>query len=95
MTKDELTKVRVFLINKLIRNGDFMLFDDKRFIEDPEDPQKYIDIAEVISSLYELLHLEIEKEPYQYMFHWANKCGSDVDEQILFDVIQERGSDEG
>ena len=49
-----------------------------------------IDLIEIIASLYEELHREVMGEPYNYMFHWANKCGSwvesDLFEKGAFDV---------
>lgn len=42
-----------------------------------------IDLIEVIASLYELLHQMVWGEPYRYMFHWANKCGAWVEDDIF------------
>ena len=75
MSKEELLKVRLFLIEKIMRNPSIM-FSDNRMIDD-------IDLIEVIASLYELLHREVEHEPYSYMFHWANKVGSWVDDDMF------------
>lgn len=49
-----------------------------------------IDLIEIIASLYEELHREVMGEPYDYMFHWANKSGSWVESDLFekgeFDV---------
>lgn len=75
LTKDKLNKIRSYLIDNIYRNPDVMFDDAIR----GSDDDNYIDLIEIITDLYELLHIEVYNEPYDYMFHWANKCGSDVD----------------
>lgn len=86
MSKNELLKVRIFLIEKIMRNNRIM-FSEARDIDG-------IDLIEVIASLYELLNIEVEGEPYDYMFHWANKCGSWVEEDLFDRVLKKEDSDE-
>ena len=78
MTKEELTNIRRWLVKNIFRNDSIMLLSD-RDIEG-------IDLPYVIASLYEELHKEVEKEPYEYMFHWANKCGSWVDDDLFENI---------
>lgn len=75
MSKEELLKVRKFIIEKIMRNPSIM-FSDNRVIDD-------IDLVEVIASLYELLNRAVEGEPYEYMFHWANKVCSWVNDDLF------------
>ena len=81
MTREEaLTRIkniddiRAYLIENIFRNPDIMFSDDRDII----------DLPDVIASLYECLHILITGEPYEYMFHWANKIGSYVDDDQLF-----------
>ena len=45
-----------------------------------------IDLLGIIASLYNELHLSVTGEYYDYMFHWANKCGADVEEDLFKDI---------
>ena len=89
MTKEDLDKVRAWLVENIFRNPDIML-SDSRYIETYGDPgeKTEIDMCEVIASLYEILHLNVANEPYSYMFHWANKCGSWVEDSIFTDLLK-------
>lgn len=82
MTKDKLNKIRTYLIDNVFRNPSIMFNDIIR------DDNADIDLIEIITDLYEYLHQEIYHEPYDYMFHWANKIGADI-ETGRFDKIIE------
>ena len=85
--------VRNWLIENIFRNGYIMHDDNIRSAYNPEgknDEDNCIDLAEVISGLYELLHGVIENERYDYMFHWANKCGSWVECDFFLKMIREK-----
>ena len=81
--KDRLDKVREWLIDNVFRNPDIMLLSD-RDIEG-------IDLPEVIASLYNEYHKAVTGESYDYMFHWANKVGSWVEEDLFDKVLNESG----
>lgn len=85
MTQKKLEKIRNFIIDNIIREPDYMFSEEIR-----GNYENDIDLAEVIASLYEELHREVMGEPYDYMFHWANKCGSRVESDLFekgeFDV---------
>ena len=89
ITKDYLDKIRKILINKIFRNPDIMFSDSIR----GEDEYYVIDLIEVITDLYELLHKEIYNEPYDYMFHWANKIGAWVDTGNFLKMIDDENND--
>lgn len=86
--KEKLDQVRNWLIENIFRNPDIM-HDDKRFFETYGDPgeRTVIDIADVIASLYEVLHVAVTGEDYKYMFHWANKIGAWVEDTTFYDII--------
>lgn len=67
--------IREYLIENVFRNPDIMFSDERN----------NIDLPEIIASLYNCLHLVVTGEPYDYMFHWANKVGSYVDEQLFME----------
>lgn len=74
MTKEELQKIRSWLVENVFRDPDIML-SDCRCIDTYGDPgeRREVDLCEIIASLYEVLHREVEGEEYEYFFHHANK----------------------
>lgn len=88
MTKEQLEIVKGWLVENIFRDPDIML-SDSRYIEVYGDPGEHteIDMCYVIASLYEVLHETITGEPYAYMFHWANKCGAWVDDDLFTKMI--------
>ena len=91
MSKEELNRICSWLINNIFIDSFVMFNDDVR--ECLTENGTRIDLAEVIASLFNLLHKEITGEPYDYMFHWANKCGAIVEENMFDDIIGKKGED--
>lgn len=89
MSNDELSKIRAWLVENVFRNPDIML-SDNRYIEVYGDPGEHedIDMCEIIASLYEMLHMVVMGEPYNYFFHHANKCGSWVEDQLFINLLK-------
>ena len=75
MTDKGLEKIRAYLIDVVFQNEDIMFSDDR----------DEIDLPEIIASLYEVLHRVVTGEPYNYFFHYANKIGSWVEEDLFLD----------
>lgn len=71
MNNYELAELTNFIIRKIMRNPDLMFDDTVRGNPDSDD----IDLLEVIASLHNMLYKEVTGEYYDYMFHWANKVG--------------------
>lgn len=69
--KDKLDEITLFLKNHVFRNGYVMLCEDN-FADDEEQTA----LADIIASLHNLLYEAVTGKRYNYMFHWANKCGS-------------------
>ena len=78
MTMKKLEKIRNYIIDNIIREPKYMFSEAYRGTNDED-----IDIIEIIASLYEALHREVMGEHYDYMFHWANKCGSWVESDLF------------
>lgn len=100
MTANELSDIRNFLIDKIFRNSDVMFNREirsaarsTRKIED-FDFTTGVDLAAVIAFLYNKLHYEVTGEVYEYFFHWANKCGSDVADVKTIEETEEEFDDE-
>ena len=74
MTEKELDKIREYIIDNVMTNEDIMFSDDR--IDS-------VDMPEIIASLYELLHQQVTGKPYQYFYHFANKIGSDVEDNLF------------
>lgn len=83
---ERLKDIRAWLIEHIFRD-DHVMFSDAREVGD-------IDLIEVIASLYNEYHNAVMGEPYDYMFHWANKCGSWVEEDLFDRVLNKENSDE-
>ena len=77
INEEQLTKIRNYLVDNIFRNPNVMFSDDI---------QEY-DLPEVICGLYEELHIAVTGKPYNYMFHWANKCGSWVDTDTFKNLV--------
>lgn len=83
---ERLKDIREWLIEHIFRD-DHVMFSDAREVEG-------IDLIEVIASLYNEYHNAVMGKPYDYMFHWANKCGSWVEEDLFDRVLNKENSDE-
>lgn len=82
MDDKKLELIREWLIENIFRDSDIM-FSDAR-----EAGEKEIDLLYVLASLYEELHKEVTGDSYQYMFHWANKAGSDVEDDLFEKIVK-------
>lgn len=85
MTKDELNAITSWLIDNVFRNPDIM-FSNEIVIGD-----KAIGIPDIIASLHNILYEQITGERYDYMFHWANKVGSDCEDNIFDNLLKGAG----
>lgn len=88
--KNKLDQITNFLINGVFRNGDIMLSWDippvqleKSFIDEDGDVVSEVDLVDIIASLHNLVYEAVTGERYDYMFHWANKCGSVCNDDIF------------
>ena len=77
--ENKLDTIRDYLVNNLFRNPEFMY---NEVVED-------LEIAEIVCDLYEYLHILIKGKLYNYMFHWANKCGSWVETGDFDNIIEQ------
>lgn len=77
MKKEQLDEITEYLIFNVWRNENVMF--DNSCIEEG-DVSNLIDI---ISSLHNLLYEEVTGVKYDYAFHWANKVGSNVLDNIF------------
>ena len=67
-----------------MRNGDIMHNYDIRCITIESDKELIdIDLIDIIASLHNMLYKEVTGEYYNYMFHWANKVGSWVYDDLF------------
>ena len=78
MEVGKLNAIRKFIVEYIMRDDQVMYSDEARDVG-----PHHIDLIYVIASLYEELHKEVTGEPYEYMFHWANKVGSWVDDDLF------------
>lgn len=93
MNNDEfIAKVRVWLVDELFRNPNVMFNDEIR--ECDLGNGEVVDLMEVISCLYEIIHNLQYNESYDYMFHWANKCGSWVESDFFMKMFLKEDSED-
>ena len=76
ISNNELRVITDWLIEYVFRNSDIM-FSDDIWNQDIEFCGSHFDLIDVIATLHNLLYQEVTGEKYDYMFHWANKIGSD------------------
>lgn len=104
MTLKELKLVTDWLKYHIIQNPEIMFSDGSRAagkgFRSFRTPEGYttrasaIDLVGVIVYLHNRLSEEITGSPYNYMFHWANKIGSWVDDcsnldQCIYNPVDE------
>lgn len=83
MTKDELNTITSLLIENVFRNSHIMFSEDEIMIGD-----EVVGLPDIIASLHNLLYEQITGERYDYMFHWANKVGSDCIDDIFDEFLK-------
>lgn len=88
MTQLQLQKLTQLLAEKIFRNGEFMYsaLNDIIITFDDGTPAN---AADIIASLHNLLCEAVTGNRYNYMFHWANKCGSWCEDDVFDDFLKE------
>lgn len=84
MSKVKVDEIKGYLIEHVFRNPSIMLNDNVRGYEDDD-----IDLISIICDLFEYLHVIVYGSKYDYMFHWANKCGSWIETGEFDAIIEE------
>ena len=84
ITDDKIYEIRGY-ISELMRDVNYALDDNIRGYDDNDT-----DLMEVIAYLYEIINQLYFHEEYHYMFHWANKAGSWVEEDNIDKIINDR-----
>lgn len=96
MNELELDNLRNWLVENVFRNEDYMFLPYHNhtlvYHNEDEDSDRISNLLSMVASLYNLLHKEVKREKYDYFFHWANKCGAWVEDNV-FDDILSGGSD--
>lgn len=89
MTQLQLQKLTQLLVEKIFRNGEFMYSNLNNDVIITFDDGTQADAASIIASLHNLLYEAVTGNRYDYMFHWANKCGSWCDDDVFDDFLKE------
>ena len=88
ITKEKVDEIRCYLIDHVFRNPSIMFNDNIRGYDDD------LDLISIICDLYEYIHILTYGEKYNYMFHWANKCGSWIEtgefDKIIEEIMKEK-----
>ena len=79
MNEAKLRNIRTYLIDNVFRNERVMFAKDRYDDSLPDLPM-------IIASLYEELHKVVTGQPYSYFWHWANKIGSWVEDDLFSDM---------
>lgn len=74
--KAQLAQIRAHLIDNVFRNEAVMFSD---FVWCDTMP----DVTSMLAALYNMLHLAVTGEEYDYFFHWCNKIGADCDDDYF------------
>lgn len=75
--KEKLDEITTYLKEHIFRNGNVMYGLIK--------PEEICDLTDIIASLHNLLYEAVTGEKYEYMWHWANKCGAWCDDHFFDD----------
>lgn len=89
MTREELDNITYWIKENVMRNSNIMFENAIR----GDDGYQDIDLIEVIASLHNMLYKEVTGEYYNYMFHWANKVGSWVYDDMFKKEDEKRERD--
>lgn len=89
MTQLQLQKLTQLLVEKIFRNGEFMYSDLNNDVVITFDDGTQANAADIIASLHNLLCEEVTGNRYNYMFHWANKCGSWCEDDVFDELLKE------
>lgn len=92
MSEQELDNLREWLIWHVFRNEDYMFLPyyasgGRSYREDEDRKDRISNLLAMVASLYNLLHKEVKGEKYEYFFHWANKVGSWVEDNVFDDIL--------
>ena len=95
--ENKLDLITSFLKDKIFRNGSIMWIDnlpsielEKSYTDDDGDEVSEVDLVDIIASLHNLLYEAVTGERYDYMWHWANKCGSWCNDNVFDNDIFEK-----
>lgn len=88
MTQLQLQKLTQLLVEKIFRNDNFM-YSALNDIIITFDNGTDANAADIIASLHNLLCEAVTGNRYNYMFHWANKCGSCCEDDVFDDFLKE------
>lgn len=88
LSNDKIIELRSYIV-EIMRDPNYILDDNIRGVADIYGHEKE-DLMEVIAYLYEIINQLYFHEEYHYMFHWANKAGSWVEENNIDDIINDR-----
>lgn len=87
MTEEELIKIREYIIENIIREPSIYIK-----CNDIDLPGN-LDVIDIIVGLYDMLNKEVTGEPYDYMWHWANKIGFWCDDARFYNHVVKGDSD--
>lgn len=81
MDQKQLRKITEFIANNVVRNDDvvFLKFEN----------ETVSDLIDIIVSLHNLLCEAVTGNRYNYMFHWSNKEGYCVIDDLFDDILKE------
>lgn len=91
ITKEELDNITSYLKWNVFRNSHIMFGGGD---PETEEGSRYCDLIDMIASLHNLLYEAVTGERYDYMFHWANKIGSDCADDFFDDIMKENQENE-
>ena len=91
ISEKQLNEITYWLKENIWRNSDVMYGYDFRFDLPVLSPDhRVIDPIDIITSLHNLLYEAVTGKRYDYAFHWANKIGA----TLLDDIFDMKGDHE-
>lgn len=86
LTVDELDRIIGWLKENVFRNENYMFLP--YHTSNDEDGELTDNLLSMVASLANLLFKEVRNEKYDYFFHWANKVGAWVEDNVFDDIIK-------
>lgn len=84
ITEKQLNEITSWLKENIWRNSDVMYGYDYRYDLPVYSPDgRVIDTIDIITSLHNILYEAVTGKRYDYAFHWANKIGCSLFDDIF------------
>lgn len=90
MNEKQLDILTTWLKEHIFTNTKIM-FNDVLWDESIDFDNVDTTVIDIIASLHNIIYKLVTGEPYDYMWHWCNKIGSDCDDNAFDKLLESEG----